>query len=1104
VGDYEVTRRLDIGGVEKRLYFIAEDDSGKLLGYCCPGIFYEGADSKANYISRTSELQGIASVKSGVFSAIDEHGFHLVSLNVPLGPTNIEESFRGLLGKDHVVDIKPRDSNSCWAITSDGRTFSFDGQTLLPAPWHTTNPSFRLIPSCIVKLGEGYLVGSLQDGFFLFGKDGSLALHMNLENGLPDDTVVAAATDRDGGLWVATSRNLIRLDAKLRFRDFGAKQGLKIQDSEVTTRHRDRLYVAGGGGLFVQNLAAGAQKEAFEQVAGLDLVRGLVSDGDTLWIGGRRLFAIGSDAKLKAYDTKEVYSIIVPKSKKDLVICGTNDGFAVLLNTDGEWHVDKLIPADGLPVYGMGEYKPNEYWAMLGTGKAARLCEKQGVWQLKIFGAESGLPERWIDLGITDGHILAPAEVGFLTGTRAAEWNEASGRFVPTEDYTYYFGWLGPHVYHPVFYKKNGEALVMGTNRDCRLVARPAKIVFSAIQEVAHSRESCAYGVFRDADGSIWINHIGGVLRCSGSFDEPLPQVDSLVVRQIQDIRDGKLLFSNVGNGRSLSLDPKNNWLRISAALLEFRSEKFAIFRIWMEGFEPKPSDDSWLEAYRRNPGNQYWSASSERDITNLPCGKFTLHVEGLDGMGLRRQELIIPLEIRTPWYKTKLAVGCYAALGLLLTGLLIRLREMRLRWSNRQLARAVEEGRREIEVKHRELQSLLVKTESFAHDLAMANSALEKSTQGKTEFVRTISHELRNPIAGARMTADLLCRSELGAASQRQAANLRNCVNYLQTLLDETLDLTQVESGHIGVKLEQFSTAALLREVAGIFENIAKEKNLGFEVIPGPNPDALLFGDKTHSKRILVNYLSNAFKFTAHGKVVLQAEPVSLEADLCRIRFEVNDTGPGVSETIQGRLFAEFVRESSHAENDSMPGAGLGLALCKQLAGLCGGAVGFSTKVGEGSQFWVELPFITPKKGEPVQTETTDSRPDFSDLQVCVIDDDPLQLEAMSAALEEFGVVPATARTAGDALELLRTKRFAVVIMDYHIGQETGIQLLLKAKGQSVPPFGPANAHCHLVTALWDESLPQKAAEVGFQGAHKKPLSLVALFQILQAARGV
>jgi signal transduction histidine kinase/CheY-like chemotaxis protein len=750
----------------------------------------------------------------------------------------------------------------------------------------------------------------------------------------------------------------------------------------------------------------------------------------------------------------------------------------------------------------MGEYTPNEYWGMLGTGKAARLRESQGMWELKVFGSEDGLPNRWIDLGITEGHIVVPADpLSALPGTGASEWDETRGRFVPTVNYTYYFGWLGPHVYHPVFYKRDGEALVMATHRDCRLVARPPKIIFSAIQEAAQSRESCAYGVFRDQDGSIWINHLGGVLRCSGSFDEPLPKEDSLVIRQIQDIRSGRLLAANVRNGESLSLGPENNWLRISAALLEFRSEEFAIFRIWLEGFEPEPSGDSWLERSRPSPGNQHWSTVSERDLSNLPSGRYTLHVEALDGMGIRKQELMIPLEIRTPWYKSRMAVACYVAAGLLLIGILIWTREMRLRWRNRQLARAVEQGRGEIRSKHEELQKVLIRTEELARDLACANTALNKSAEAKTEFVRRVSHELRNPIAGARMMADILSRSKLGEPALRQVTNLRSCVYYLQTLLDETLDITQVESGQIAVRLEQFTTAGLISEVASIFDNIAREKGLAFDVDPGPAANLVLCGDKTHSKRILINYLSNALKFTVRGGVALRARVVLQAEGLCRLRFEVIDTGPGISEELKDRLFSKFVRESSRSENDSTPGAGLGLALCKELAEFSGGSVGFETKRDEGSTFWVELPYITAQG--PLQPEgaISDSRPDFSDMKVCVVDDDPMQLEAMASAFGEFGVVPVTTRTSAEALELLAANAFNIVVVDYQLGLDSGMLLPSKLAALDLPA-NRTQPCLHMVTALWDEGLAQKAFESGFQGCHRKPVSMVALFQILQSAR--
>jgi signal transduction histidine kinase len=1102
VGEFEAIARLVLGGVEDELHFLAEDPEGKLLGAYRKGLFQAGEGTSAKLAGIASETQGIASIPSGTFIAVNEHGFHLARVNASLVPINIEEGFRDQLGDEHIVDIKPKDSSSCWAITSGGKTFSFDGQLLQPAPWLAANPGLRLLPSCIVDLNKGFLVGTLQDGLFIFERDGRLKAHLDSENGLPEQAVVAAATDRDGGLWVATQRKLVRLDVQLRFLDFGLKQGLNVQDGEVTARHMGRLYVAGSGGLFVQNLAAKEQKEAFQPVPGPTAVRGLVSDGDTLWFGGRTLSSIGSDGRLQAYDTKEIYSLLSPGDRRDLLLCGTSDGFALLRKTEGQWRVDTLVPAGGLTVYGIGELSPNEYWAMLGTGKAARLRESHGAWGLKVFGAESGLPDRWIDLGITEGHIVVPAEPWHpLPGTRADEWDEARGRFVPTEDYTYYYGWLGPHIYHPVFYKRNGEALVMATNRDCRLVDRPPKVIFSAIQEAAQSRESCAYGVFKDQDGSIWINHLGGVLRCSGSFDEPLPKEDSLVIRQILDIRSGRLLAANVRNGESLSLGPENNWLHISAALLEFRSEEFAIFRIWLEGFEPEPSGDSWLNRDQPNPGNQHWSTVSERDLSNLPSGRYTLHVEALDGMGIRKQELMIPLEIRTPWYKSRMAVACYAAAGLLLIGILIWTREMRLRWRNRQLARAVEQGRGEIRSKHEELQKVLIRTEELARDLACANTALNKSAEAKTEFVRRVSHELRNPIAGARMMADILSRSKLGEPALRQVTNLRSCVYYLQTLLDETLDITQIESGQIAVKLEQFTTAGLISEVASIFDNIAREKGLAFDVDPGPAANLVLCGDKTHSKRILINYLSNALKFTVRGGVALRARVVLQAEGLCRLRFEVIDTGPGISEELKDRLFSKFVRESSRSENDSTPGAGLGLALCKELAEFSGGSVGFETKRDEGSTFWVELPYITAQG--PLQPEgaISDSRPDFSDMKVCVVDDDPMQLEAMASAFGEFGVVPVTTRTSAEALELLAANAFNIVVVDYQLGLDSGMLLPSKLAALDLPA-NRTQPCLHMVTALWDEGLAQKAFESGFQGCHRKPVSMVALFQILQSAR--
>lgn len=398
-------------------------------------------------------------------------------------------------------------------------------------------------------------------------------------------------------------------------------------------------------------------------------------------------------------------------------------------------------------------------------------------------------------------------------------------------------------------------------------------------------------------------------------------------------------------------------------------------------------------------------------------------------------------------------------------------------------------------------LQKVLQQSEQMARDLGVANKALSMSNRAKLELVRALSHELRNPLAGARMMAATLTRVTGDAQHDRQISNLRSCIDYLKILLDETLDLTQVESGQVAIRMEPFTTTELLQEVGAIFESIAQEKQLAFTLDPGPEPDRLLLGDKTHTKRIIINYLSNAFKFTSHGSVVLRAVALAPFQEISRLRFEVNDTGPGVSPAIQARLFGRFIRESSRVKGDSMLGAGLGLALCKQLAELAGGTVGFASRAGEGSSFWAELPFITYLGEHLPKTELMEAQPDFSDLSVCLIDDDPLQLEALSSVLGHFGLVPDTRQSAEDGLDLLKRKRFNVVFSDYHIAEETGIQMLRRIREQCSPD-DLRHTQFHLVTALEEENLAERAKAVGFYGVHRKPLSLVTLFQIFQAAR--
>ena len=377
---------------------------------------------------------------------------------------------------------------------------------------------------------------------------------------------------------------------------------------------------------------------------------------------------------------------------------------------------------------------------------------------------------------------------------------------------------------------------------------------------------------------------------------------------------------------------------------------------------------------------------------------------------------------------------------------------------------------------------------------LRVINGDLQKATLAKTDFIRTVSHELRNPLAGARMMAEVLKHSSLDPKSKDQIDKLHGCVSYLAAVLDETLDLAQIELGHTPTKLTQFKLDTLLTETMSIFESVAAEKALNYRCETGTLHDTHFQGAAMHLKRILINYLSNAFKFTTSGSVTIWVTQIAAVAHTTTLRFTVVDTGPGIPLALQPKIFSTYVRAGEPQLDGSARGAGLGLAVCQKLAELNGGRVGFGSEIGKGTRFWVELPLIAVTATE--DTTVPFERPDFSAVRTLVVDDEKLQRETMSILLQEMGVVPQLAGTIEQATTALASKTFDLVLADYNLGTSNGIELLKTALRQSRP--GKPLPVFHLVTSCDIKSLHGYALRTGFTGVHHKPLNFSEIYEIL------
>ena len=265
---------------------------------------------------------------------------------------------------------------------------------------------------------------------------------------------------------------------------------------------------------------------------------------------------------------------------------------------------------------------------------------------------------------------------------------------------------------------------------------------------------------------------------------------------------------------------------------------------------------------------------------------------------------------------------------------------------------------------------SLVILPAYFAVLLRQLRAAItraEEANRAKSQFLATMSHELRTPLNAIIGMNDLMKLTPLDEEQRELTATARTAADALLLLVDDVLDLAKIEAGRLNVGLETFDLYGKLRGLQMMLLTQARAKGLYLRLRVDPDIPPDLEGGLKPLHQILVNLLANAIKFTAKGGVVLDARFVAEdEAGRVRLRFEVHDTGIGISDEAQARIFERFT-QADQGTNRVYGGTGLGLSISRELALLLGGQIGVVSRPGRGSTFWLELPFTRRPTREAV-----------------------------------------------------------------------------------------------------------------------------------------
>ncbi len=326
---------------------------------------------------------------------------------------------------------------------------------------------------------------------------------------------------------------------------------------------------------------------------------------------------------------------------------------------------------------------------------------------------------------------------------------------------------------------------------------------------------------------------------------------------------------------------------------------------------------------------------------------------------------------------------------------------------------------------------------DALTHSLALARDQALQASSFKSEFVARISHEVRTPLTAIMGTLELLSDTELSAEQKEFCEILTDSATSLLNIVNETLEFTKAEAGMIKLTMQDFSPITLLEGTADILAPSARKKRLRLMTYIDPAIPPFMYGDPVRLRQILLNFANNAIKFTDKGQIVIRATLEAINEPNYTIRWSVTDSGIGLSEEAQSKLFQPYVQINNTSTRPA-EGTGLGLSICKRLVELMDGQIGAQSQLGKSSTFWFSVSMLCSSQPgiQTVRTQEIIQIGNLDRTRVLIVSDDTASREIFHKYVRANGIEDGCAAHADEAMFLLNKSHetespYSVVILD-------------------------------------------------------------------------